>query len=157
MNNWEGNTLLYQSAGTDSQHRTFLPVPPPSDQHVNRALKVSHSPTSAPPSLTISLWTQRSTRGLGTGKAASTLARLTARVWTSPKLSVKTKMAVYNACVISTLLYGSETWTTYAGQERRLNTFHLRSIRRILGICWQDKVTNADVFTRAGLPTIHSA
>ena len=73
------------------------------------------------------------------GKAASTLARLTARVWTSPKLSVKTKMAVYNACVISTLMYGSETWTTYAGQERRLNTFHLRSIRRILGICWQDK------------------
>ena len=84
------------------------------------------------------------------GKAASTLARLTARVWTSPKLSVKTKMAVYNACVISTLLYGSETWTTYAGQERRLNSFHLRSIRRILGISWQDKVTNADVLSRAG-------
>ena len=42
MNNWEGNTLLYQSAGTDRQHRTFLPVPPSSDQHVNRALKVSH-------------------------------------------------------------------------------------------------------------------
>ena len=40
-------------------------------------------------------------------KAASTLARLTAR-----------------ACVTSILLYGSETWTTYAGQERRLNTFH---------------------------------
>ena len=29
-------------------------------------------------------------------KTASTLARLTARVWTSPKLYVKTKMAVYN-------------------------------------------------------------
>ena len=66
------------------------------------------------------------------GKAASTLTRLTARVWTSPKLSVKTKMAVYNACVTSTLQYGSETWSTYAGLERRLNTFHLRSIRRIL-------------------------
>ena len=90
------------------------------------------------------------------GKAASILARLTARVWTSPKLSVKTKMAVYNACVISTLLYGSETWTTYAGQERRLNTFHLRSIRRILGICWQDKATHADVLSRAGLPTMYT-
>ena len=90
------------------------------------------------------------------GKAASTLARLTARVWTSPKLSVKTKMAVYNACVSSTLLYGSETWTTYAGQERRLNSFHLRSIRRILGISWQDKVTNADVLSRAGLPTMYT-
>ena len=65
-------------------------------------------------------------------------------------------MAVYNACVISTLLYGSEMWTTYAGQERRLNTFHLRSIRRILGICWQDKVTNADVLSRAGLPTMYT-
>ena len=90
------------------------------------------------------------------GKAASTLARLTARVWTSPKLSAKTKMAVYNACVISTLLYGSETWTTYAGQERRLNSFHLRSIRCILGISWQDKVTNADVLSRAGLPTMYT-
>ena len=79
-----------------------------------------------------------------------------ARVWTSPKLSVKTKMAVYNACVISTLLYGSETWTTYAGQERGLNSFHLRSIRRILGISWQDKVTNADVLSRAGLPTMYT-
>ena len=87
------------------------------------------------------------------GKAASTLARLTARVWSSPKLSVKTKMAVYNACVISTLLYGSETWTMYAGQERRLNSFHLRSI---LVISWQDKVTNADVLSRAGLPTMYT-
>ena len=42
------------------------------------------------------------------GKAASTLARLTARVMTSPKLSVKTNMAVYDACVTSTQLYGSE-------------------------------------------------
>ena len=41
------------------------------------------------------------------GKAVSTLARRTARVWTSPKLSVKTNMAVYIACVISTLLFGS--------------------------------------------------
>ena len=90
------------------------------------------------------------------GKAASTLARLTARVWSSPKLSVKTTMAVYNACVISTLLYGSETWTMYAGQERRLNSFHLTSIRRILVIFWQDKVTNDDVLSHAGLPTVYT-
>jgi hypothetical protein len=51
------------------------------------------------------------------GKAATTLARLTTRVWTNPKLTRRTKMAVYSACVISTLLYVSETWTTYARQE----------------------------------------
>ena len=44
----------------------------------------------------------------------------------------------------------------YAGQERRLNSFHLRSIRRILVISWQDKVTNADVLSRAGLPTMYT-
>ena len=33
------------------------------------------------------------------GKAVTTLARLTSRVWTNPKLTVKTKMVVYNACV----------------------------------------------------------
>ena len=32
----------------------------------------------------------------------------------------------------------SETWTTYARQDKRLNTFHLRSIRRILGMSSQD-------------------
>ena len=61
-------------------------------------------------------------------KAATTLARLTSRVWTNPKLTMKTKMAVYNACVLSTLLYSSKTWTMYAHQEKRLNTFHLRSL-----------------------------
>ena len=42
-------------------------------------------------------------------KATTTLARLMTRVWINPMLTVKTKMAVYNACVFSTLLYGSET------------------------------------------------
>ena len=68
------------------------------------------------------------------GKVATTYARLTSRVWINPKLKVKTEVVVYNACVVSTLMYGSETWTTCARQEKRLNSFHLRSIRRILGI-----------------------
>ena len=63
----------------------------------------------------LSLGAQTNTR---IGKAASTLARLTARVWTSPKLSIKTEMAVYNACVISILLYGSETWTIHMPGRR---------------------------------------
>ena len=88
------------------------------------------------------------------GKAATTLACLTTCVWSNPMLTEKTKMAVYNTCVISTLLYGGETWTTYARQERRLNTFHMRSLRRILGISWQDKVPNTEVLSRAGLPSM---
>ena len=88
------------------------------------------------------------------GKAATTLARLTSRVWTNPKLTVKTKMVVYNACVVRTLMYGSETWTTYTRQEKRLNSFHPRSIRRILGISWQDRVSNTEVLSRANIPSM---
>ena len=89
-------------------------------------------------------------------KASTTLARLTKRVWANRELTIRTKMAVYNACVLSTLLYGRETWTTHARQEKRLNSFHLRSLRRILGISWQDKGTNIEVLSRAGLPTMYT-
>ena len=63
-----------------------------------------------------------------------------------------TKMEVYQACVLSTLLYGSEAWTLYSRQERRLNVFHLRCLRRILGITWQDRVSNTKVLAQAGIP-----
>ena len=48
------------------------------------------------------------------GKAATTKSRLTNRVWTNNKLTQQTKIQVYRACVMSTLLYGSESWTLHA-------------------------------------------
>ena len=89
------------------------------------------------------------------GKASGTFARLTARVWDNPKLSIRTKSNVYCACVCSTLLYGSETWTLSSLQEKKINTFHLRCLRRILKIRWQDKITNEEVLRRTGLTTMY--
>lgn len=90
------------------------------------------------------------------GKAASTLSQLSKKVWENRQLTTNTKMVVYKACVISTLLYGSESWTTYAYQERKLHVFHLRCLRRVLGITWQDKVTNNQVLDRAGIPSMYT-
>ena len=72
------------------------------------------------------------------------------------KFSDHTKVSVYKACIISTLLYGSESWTMRAHQEKRLNVFHMRCLRLILGITWQDKVTNKVVLERAGIPSLHT-
>ncbi|XP_035688750.1 SCO-spondin-like [Branchiostoma floridae] len=47
------------------------------------------------------------------GKANTTMARLTQRVWENRDLSLHTKVQVYRACVLSVLLYGSEAWNTY--------------------------------------------
>ena len=90
------------------------------------------------------------------GRAAGTLSKLTDRVWANPTLNVSTKMSVYSACVLSTLLYGSETWTPYARQEHRLQTFHLRNLRFILSIKWQEKKTNVEVLKLASLPSIYT-
>ena len=76
------------------------------------------------------------------GKASAAMTRLTKRVWENTVLNIKTKTQVYQACVLSTLLYSSESWTLYTRQERRLNMFHLRCFRRILGISWQDHISN---------------
>jgi len=55
------------------------------------------------------------------------------------------KIGLYNALVISVLLYGSETWTLLKADERRLEVFHMNCQRRILGIRWFHFVTNASV------------
>ena len=38
------------------------------------------------------------------GKAATTMTKLSSRVWENKKLTTQTKTAVYRACVLSTLL-----------------------------------------------------
>ncbi|PFX11860.1 Craniofacial development protein 2 [Stylophora pistillata] len=88
------------------------------------------------------------------GKAATNMAKLSARVWENKKLTPQTKVAVYRACIVSTLLFGSESWITYPSQEKRLNIFHMRSLRRILSISWTDNVYNNEVLARVNIPSM---
>ena len=75
-------------------------------------------------------------------KAATTHDRLTTRVWENHKLTVKTNMAVYNACIIGTdsCMQRSMDGICQTGADL-MNSFYLRSLRRILG-SWSDKVPN---------------
>ena len=99
----------------------------------------------------LSLDTELNTR---IGKASTAMARLATRVWDNSMLTTNTKMKVYQVCMHSTLLCSSETWTLYTRQERRLNTFHLRCLRRILDISWQDHVSNKEVLEQAGIQSV---
>ena len=89
-------------------------------------------------------------------KAATVMAKLNQRVWNNSRLTEKTRLRVYQACVLSTLLYGSESWTTYARHEKKLNSFHLRCLRRILQIKWQDQVPDTEVLERANMNSLHT-
>ncbi|KAK9395647.1 hypothetical protein NXF25_019008 [Crotalus adamanteus] len=89
-------------------------------------------------------------------KASSTFGRLRTNVWDRHGISLATKLKVYQAAVLTTLLYASETWTVYRRHVRQLNYFHMTCLRRILRIRWQDKIPDTDVLSRAGLSSIYT-
>ena len=67
-------------------------------------------------------------------RAARAFGCLRVPVFKNKDLSLATKRAVYRAVVLAVLLYGAETWTMKAVHTRRLNSFHNRCIRTILGV-----------------------
>ena len=86
--------------------------------------------------------------------ASSAFGRLREKVWERRGISLETKLKVYRAVVLTTLLYGLETWTVYRRHEKNLDHFHLRCLHNLLHIRWQDKVPNTEVLPRANFPSI---
>ena len=87
------------------------------------------------------------------GMASSTMGQLS-RVWNQQRLATRTKIRIFRSCVLSVLLYGSETWTLQREDERRLNAFSTTSQRRILGIRWYHRVSNTDVLQTTGVEPV---
>ena len=65
--------------------------------------------------------------------------------WSSSELTVRTKIDLLLAGVFSRLLYAAETWTIKAADSRKLLAFEKICYRRILKVCWKDKVSNSTV------------
>ncbi len=86
-------------------------------------------------------------------KASSAFGRLSKRVRKNHSLRLSTKIQVYKAIVITTLLYGAEAWVLYRKQLRRLDQSHQRYLRAIK---WQNHVSNEDVLSTANVPSIES-
>ena len=89
-------------------------------------------------------------------KASSAFGRLKGNVWERRGIKTSTKIKVYHAVVLTTLLYGSESWTVYSRHACQLNHFHTTCLRRIFRIKWQDKIPDTEVLRRADLPSIHT-
>ena len=75
-------------------------------------------------------------------------------MWKNPRLTIKTKVLVYNPCILNVFLCGSEFCTTYNAQKRRLNVFHRSSLRKLIGISWMSRTPQTFVLSRCGLPTM---
>ena len=87
------------------------------------------------------------------GQAAYAFRKLN-NIWKSTSIHTKTKLKIYKSNVRSILLYASETWRTNKKIESRLRGFEGRCLRRILHIWWEQRVTNKEVWERAGMSNI---
>ena len=90
-----------------------------------------------------------------TGKASASFSKLREGLWNNKHVSIKVKCQVYRAAVVlSSLLNGAETWTNYRAQVKKLHAFLIRQLKNIMGIVWQDKITNVEILRRANLPSM---
>ncbi|GAB4813537.1 hypothetical protein N2152v2_000583 [Parachlorella kessleri] len=65
-------------------------------------------------------------------------------------LGLRAKLRIFEGTVMPTLLYGAHSWALTAQQEQRLHTFHMRCLRRILGLSLLDRIPNSVILACCG-------
>ncbi|KAI8496714.1 hypothetical protein Bbelb_253690 [Branchiostoma belcheri] len=86
------------------------------------------------------------------GLAAAAMQALWRPLWKHRHISLGTKLRVYNAAVVSILLYGAETWPLSNTLAARLDGFDSRCLRRILGVRWFDHLPGTELRQRTQQP-----
>jgi transcription antitermination factor NusG len=66
----------------------------------------------------------------------------------SNKLSLKTRMKMFNTYITSIFLYNSELWTLTKKLENEIDTFQRRLLRKILKIKYPYKISNENLYKR---------
>ena len=94
--------------------------------------------------------------GLRLGKASAAFGSLQHRLWSDHGIRLDTKLAVYKAVILTALLYGNEAWTVYRHQIKKIDGFHMKCLRQIANIRWQDMVPNTEVLSRCNSTGIES-
>ena len=80
--------------------------------------------------------------------------RLRSTLWKIRRVCLKRKISLYRCLVLTILLYGAESWALTTAQTQRLETFHMRCLRRILNVKWWQHVSNEEILSRAALPSL---
>jgi len=81
------------------------------------------------------------------GKANASFTKLH-NIWRNRSLNIRIKIRLYESLVLSTLLYGAETWPMTVANMKKLEAAHHRWQRKILGVTWKDMVSNEKIRER---------
>jgi len=80
---------------------------------------------------------------------ATVMARMKT-LWKSHALTLKTKVKMCKILVWPVATYGSESWVLRKDDERRLEAFEMKMLRKILGVSWQEHRTNESILEQTG-------
>ena len=82
--------------------------------------------------------------------------RLLQQVWRHTGISAKDKYRIYAACVVSRLLYGLQTAWLVKAARARLDGFHAKCVRQILGIApsYWSRISNEAVMQQMQAPKL---
>ena len=127
---------FFASRSAWRRRRSFTSLPP--EKNTTRLTSLSAKPSWSQCSSSLTLVVPSHLMpGLtrkSTAKASSAFGRLYKRVWNNNNMKTQTKISVYWAVILTTLLHGSEAWVTYRSHVRLLQRFHQRCLRTILNI-----------------------
>jgi len=61
------------------------------------------------------------------------------------QISISIKLKLYNICILSILLYGSECWAVTKMDVHKIDALNQWCLHKLLGIKWYHHVWNDDV------------
>lgn len=89
-------------------------------------------------------------------EASSACGRHCRRLWNVRGIQLHTKISVYCAITLSSLLYGCETWTLYSRHLKQLEHFHMRWLLLLCSIKFSDKIPTIKVLDQCYMTSIES-
>jgi len=84
------------------------------------------------------------------------MTALDRNIWRS-RISVGTKLRLYNSCILPIFLYGAETWAVTATAAKTFDALDQRCLRRIVNIHWTERIINNEVRSRTQQPLLSDA
>jgi hypothetical protein len=100
-------------------------------------------------------WKLEVGRRVQAGQAA--LSSVSRHVTWNRNISVPVKKVVFDAMVISKLMYGSEVWWASKGEAARLKTVQNDFLRWVCGIIWKDGMHVEELREQAGMRSLEDS
>ena len=77
----------------------------------------------------------------------SQVVRMLKSIWMAGRLSLQTKLRLFKNNVLTSLLYGAESWKMTKTIGKKLEVFQRRCLRRVVDVRWSNTISNEDLYS----------